>query len=61
MIRQWLTQLALWWLDERAATNPYELCMAYGGGEVYEGNVRVCKKRRYHVDSHAYDFWLRDD
>lgn len=61
--RDWLTQRALWWLD-RVSALTYESCNAYGGamthrmryGDLEADRVRLCKKRRWHTDSHAYEW-----
>lgn len=47
-------------LRERLATWRYgrqigELCRAYGG-TMPGGRVRICDKKRGHLDSHTYEF-----
>jgi hypothetical protein len=48
----WFERLAAW----REFRKPPILCYAYGGTMTTTGRVRVCTKRRGHLDSHAYEF-----
>lgn len=43
------------WLTWRYGRKYGELCRAYGG-TMTNGSVRICEKRRGHLDSHLYEF-----
>lgn len=52
-------RLLLWFLDlAQLCTN--QKCLAYGGKQISNGQVRLCTKTRWHWDSHAYT-WMPDD
>lgn len=46
----------LLWLLERAEVATGEPCAAYGGISADKTRVRLCEKRRWHSDSHAYEW-----
>lgn len=49
-----IARVALW-LMERAEGMTRERCRAHGG--IWpDGRIRTCEKRRWHWDSHRYDF-----
>lgn len=47
----WRERLQTWRYGRRYG----ELCRTYGG-TMTNGRVRICEKRRGHMDSHAYEF-----